>query len=192
MFVESQRNALVEPDAIAHTNHARTLDGAVEDAFSRGRLDATNALGAMELTNYLADQLLRDTDAMSMAHSLEVREPLLDHELVECAMRIPGAEKLRGEGNKPLLAAAVPELAGGVQRAPKRGFDLPFAQWLRGPLRGWTQERLLGPDRPRFLRRSAVEGLWGEFQRSGRGVTWSRIWCLAVLGDWCRRHGVSA
>jgi asparagine synthase (glutamine-hydrolysing) len=192
MFFESQRDALVDGDALPETNHQRTLDGAIEDAFASGALDATNALGAMELTNYLSDQLLRDTDAMSMAHSLEVREPLLDHELVEAAMRIPGPEKLRGDGNKPLLGAAVPELASAVREAPKRGFDLPFAEWLRGPLREWTRERLLGSARPPFVRPAAVQAVYQEFDRGGRGVTWSRVWCLAVLADWCARHGVSA
>jgi asparagine synthase (glutamine-hydrolysing) len=191
-FVPSQIGQLARVGLPLLTNGYAGLNGLVDRAVARGDIDGVNAYGALEITNYLSHTLLRDTDAMSMAHSLEVREPLLDSELVEFAMSTPGDFKFDGPGNKPLLADAVPEVSPAVRMRKKRGFELPFDAWLRGPLRAWAKERLLGATsaRPDLLQRPAVEALWGKFESGAPGVPWSRIWCLAVLADWCDRHRV--
>ena len=109
------------------------------------RADAGQVLTGLELEGYLRDTQLRDIDAMSMGHSMEVRGPLLDHRLVELMMRIPGRERLPRRGvNKPLLVAAsgLPET---LLRGPKHGFVLPWERWLRGPLRSFAADILEQP-----------------------------------------------
>lgn len=142
--------------------------------------DGPWSVTGLELTNYLPNQLLRDTDAMSMAHSLEVRVPLLDDEVVSTAMALSATDGLRG---KELLAAAVgPELLD-IARAPKRTFTLPFDAWLRGTLRDWSADMLrtlgeagLGFDRHQLDR---------HFQDFHVGyVNWRSLWSLSVLGAW--------
>ena len=135
-----------------------------------------------ELGSYTRDQLLRDTDLMSMAHSLEVRVPLLDDQLVEMALRLPDAVKQNGGRPKSLLMEAVGALLPSAisARRDKQGFVFPFGTWLQGPLRhhceGW-QESLGDLLRADGLAR--VRETW----RVGR-LHWSRAWALAALGGW--------
>lgn len=136
-----------------------------------------------ELATYTQHQLLRDTDVMSMAHSLEVRVPLLDTPLVEMVLRLPDAVKLNNRnGPKPLLAAAMrawlPEQV--RERSDKMGFTFPFDAWLRGPLAGRVREVLAGVQASGWLRAGAVDRVWQDFLASR--VHWSRVWALAALG----------
>jgi asparagine synthase (glutamine-hydrolysing) len=136
-----------------------------------------------ELSTYTQHQLLRDTDAMSMAHSLEVRVPLLDAPLVETVLQLPDAVKLNHRnGPKPLLAAAVRDLLPRAVygRSTKVGFTFPFEPWLRGPLAGRVREVLAEVQAAGWLRAGASEGVWRGFL-AGR-VHWSRVWALAALG----------
>jgi asparagine synthase (glutamine-hydrolysing) len=152
------------------------------------QLDAVNALSALELEGYLRNTLLRDTDAMSMAHGLEVRAPFLDHELVALSASVHGAGKIAGPRNKPLLVAAMPGIPEAVSRRPKSGFGLPLDAWLRGPLRGWASDIL----------RSACHGLssteasriWDLFLRRSPQISWSRPWALIVLASWLEQNRV--
>jgi asparagine synthase (glutamine-hydrolysing) len=166
---------------------ANALDRAIAE-WARTDQEAVTAYSLFELTSYLRNTLLRDTDIMSMAHALEVREPLLDHRLVERLLAYPDSFKLARGVNKPLLVAAVPELpAPTVQRA-KMGFTLPFDAWLRGPLREWAERKLASAEAV-GLRAPAVNAAWRAFLE-GR-LSFSRVWALVALIDWCNRHGVS-
>src|SRR5262249_52349092 len=125
--------------------------------------------------HYLQDQLLKDTDVMSMAHSIEVRVPYLDHALVEWVVGLPRSVKLRGGPHKPLLVAALADLPRDVWDRPKMGFTLPLAPWMR---RRASELEAVSLDAKLFERR-AVERVWRGF-RAGR-VHWSRAWALVVL-----------
>jgi asparagine synthase (glutamine-hydrolysing) len=85
-------------------------------------------------------------DRASMAHSLEVREPLMDHPLVEWLASLPSTWKVRqGEGKYLLKKAMEPHLPAGILYRPKKGFDVPLAAWFRGPLRRRVRDAVLGP-----------------------------------------------
>jgi asparagine synthase (glutamine-hydrolysing) len=104
------------------------LPEAVEqDAAEGGTLDRISAL---ELTRYMRNQLLRDSDVMSMAHGLELRVPLVDRVLVERVTQVSAAQRLRP--NKGLFTAAVPEVPDWVVNQRKRGFLFPYQKWLGG------------------------------------------------------------
>lgn len=137
---------------------------------------AGHALGLAEFTHYLQDQLLKDTDVMSMAHSVEVRVPFLDHRLVEYAVGLPARIKLAGARPKPLLLAALGDvLPSETWDRPKMGFTLPFAPWLRRRAPELRARSLEGG----CLGRKAVERVWDGFE-AGR-LHWSRAWALVVL-----------
>ena len=146
--------------------------------------DPADRVTLLEMQNYLPNQLLRDADQMSMAHSLEVRVPLLDDEVVRLVLGLPS--EIRTAGAKQLLARA-----SGVEALSKRPFALPFQQWLRGPLNGSVREALLSERLPlgdvippNFRRR-----LWSAFE--GRRIHWSRIWSIAVLRLWPEANGLN-
>jgi asparagine synthase (glutamine-hydrolysing) len=189
-----RRAALRPPEAAAEPlppEVYRELAAATEG------LDTVNAQSLLELSLYLANTLLRDTDQMSMAHALEVREPLLDHVLVETVAGLPGPLKLASgrEGpTKALLVDALPEeLPPEIPRRQKMGFVFPWEEWLRGPLQPFVGERLT--DRVALgaagFDDSAVGKLWQAFLARKPGVRAGDVLCLVHLLDWVRRHGLS-
>ena len=98
---------------------------------------------------YLVDDLLVKTDRKSMAHSLEARLPFLDPEVAELALALPTPLKVSGTRKKRLLRKAVtPLLPRPIVRGRKRGFSIPAAAWLRGPLLPFAHE-VLAPERTR-------------------------------------------
>jgi len=150
----------------------------------RNDLPAGDRVTLLELTNYMDEQLLVDTDQMSMAHSLEVRVPLLDDLLVRVVLGLPASVRLRG--GKALLAEAA-----GIPMAPKRPFALPFETWLRGPLRAHVREGLLSSTLPlsREIPAPFRRRLWDTFE-AGR-THWSRPWSVVVLRLWAEARGAA-
>ncbi len=139
---------------------------------------------------YLPDDILFKVDRMSMAHSLEVRTPLLDHHLVEFAAALPYNLKVRGLTSKYLLKRAVRDLVPPpLLRQRKRGFSVPVGRWLRGGAGAHARAILLGPAAHR-------RELWSlEFVRwmldeheAGRQDFGRRLWALLVLEVWARLH----
>jgi len=99
----------------------------------------------LDLKTYLPGDINTKVDRASMANSLEVREPLMDHPLVEWLATLPSSLKLRdGEGKFLLKRAMEPRLPEAVLYRPKMGFAVPLARWFRGPLRGRVREAVLG------------------------------------------------
>ncbi|CAN5729794.1 amidotransferase 1, exosortase A system-associated [soil metagenome] len=100
----------------------------------------------LDLKTYLVGDINTKVDRASMAHSLEVREPLMDHELVEWAATLPSSLKIRGQEGKFLLKKAMePHLPQEILYRPKMGFAVPMARWLRGPLKDRVRQAVLGP-----------------------------------------------
>ncbi len=97
--------------------------------------DVIQRVSSLEFSNYLCDTLLRDVDAVSMWHSLEVRPVLLDHELVEFVFNLPGNYKIRNGKFKSVFVDAIKDLIPAqVWQSPKRGFEMPFVHWMDGVL----------------------------------------------------------
>ncbi len=99
----------------------------------------------LDIKTYLVGDINTKVDRASMAHSLEVREPLMDHELVEWMATLPTSLKIRGNNGKHLLKKALePQLPHDVLYRTKMGFSVPLARWFRGPLRARVREAVLG------------------------------------------------
>lgn len=145
-----------------------------------------------ESTCYMRDVLLRDTDQMSMAHSLEVRVPLLDHELVEYVLSLPDEVREPTSPPKQFLVAAVGDrLPDAVARREKAGFAMPFDRWMRGPLESFCEEGVEALAAHDAFNGDAVRDVWKGFQDGEPGLTWSRPWLLVALGRWLDREGIS-
>ena len=151
--------------------------------------DRFGAVSCFEMRSYMLNTLLRDADAMSMAHSLELRVPLLDHPVVEFVAAQAAAVKERHGAYKPLLVDALGDLLPReVFERPKRGFTFPWARWLHDPLAPRVSGRLqdVAPPLQRLLDRREVASTWTSFQSGRNG--WLRPWSLFILDDWVRRH----
>ncbi len=100
----------------------------------------------LDLKTYLVGDINTKVDRASMAHSLEVREPLMDHELVEWMATLPSSLKIQGQEGKYLLKKSMePRLPHDILYRPKMGFSVPLARWFRGPLRQRVRDAVLGP-----------------------------------------------
>jgi asparagine synthase (glutamine-hydrolysing) len=164
-----------------------------ETSRQAAKLDSFTAVSCFELQSYMVNTLLRDTDTASMANSLEVRVPFLDHRLVEFVGRLPKNAKYNREVPKSLLVAALSDiLPDEVVGQPKRTFTLPWEVWLRGPLGVRLSQDLahLTPPLRKYLNPRAVQGAWQNFVIGH--TTWSRPWSLYVLNEWIRHHVTDA
>jgi asparagine synthase (glutamine-hydrolysing) len=141
-----------------------------------------------DTTTYLPDDVLQKVDRASMAVSLEVRPPLLDHRVVEFAWRLPRSMRIQGGQSKWLLRRVLDRY---VPRAlverPKMGFGIPLAEWLRGPLRDWAED-LLDPARlgGGLLNVPAVHKLWAEHQSGAHNWAYA-LWTVLMFEGWRRR-----
>nr|WP_217344917.1 XrtA/PEP-CTERM system amidotransferase [Noviherbaspirillum sp. L7-7A]MBV0879114.1 amidotransferase 1, exosortase A system-associated [Noviherbaspirillum sp. L7-7A] len=108
--------------------------------------DPLSLIQYVDMKTWLPGDILTKVDRASMAHALEVRVPLLDHEFVEWASGVPSSLKLRGQEGKYLLKKSLePHLSHDVLYRDKMGFSIPLASWFRGPLRERVKQALLGP-----------------------------------------------
>jgi asparagine synthase (glutamine-hydrolysing) len=168
---------------------SRWWDWLAETSRQAATLDSFAAVSCLEARSYLVNTLLRDTDSVSMAHSLEVRVPLLDHILVEAVARFPASAKLRRGQNKALLVESLRALLPAeVLRQRKRTFTFPWERWLRGALSPRIRAGLaeLAPALTPHLDAAAVGAIWPAFEAAQ--TNWSRPWSLYVLNEWCRRN----
>lgn len=151
-------------------------------------MESVGGIAWLELRSYMASTLLRDTDAVSMAHSLEVRVPLLDTPLVEFICALPDAARRRAGEQKALLVTALDDvLPRQILEQKKRTFTLPWEEWLRGPLRARVEAGLAeaAPALAAYWKETGVRRVWTAFLEGK--TTWSRPWSLFVLNEWCRR-----
>jgi asparagine synthase (glutamine-hydrolysing) len=152
-------------------------------------MDGFTAVSWLELRSYLLSTLLRDTDAMSMSHSLEVRVPFLDRTLVEYVLSVPESVKCAAGRPKSLLVDAMRDLLPNeVVAQSKRTFTFPWEIWLRGNLGERVSESLSDWStelEPRVSGHFAA-AVWRDFLR-GR-TSWSRPWSLYVLNEWTKRN----
>ena len=153
------------------------------------KMEPVSAVSRLEMRSYMVSTLLRDTDSVSMAQSLEVRVPLLDTPLVEFVESLPDALRQRTGTQKALLVKALSDiLPTEILTQRKRTFTLPWEEWLRGPLRA-RLERSLADPAPAFaaqIHADGVRAVWAAFL-DGK-TSWSRPWSLYVFNEWCRRH----
>jgi asparagine synthase (glutamine-hydrolysing) len=147
----------------------------------------------VDFITYLADDILTKVDRASMGVSLEVRCPLLDPAIIEFAWSIPASMRIGPGGGKQilrnLLARHVPRE---LFERPKKGFNVPIAAWLRGPLRDWAED-LLHPHRLRqegFLNAEEVRQVWRE-HLTGRRSHAFLLWSLIMFQAWHDAWGKS-
>ena len=151
--------------------------------------DFLDRMMSFGLNVYLQAPILRDIDVMSMANSLEVRVPFLDHKFVETSAGIPSRWKYAGGEGKVILRALAKELLPQGVLAPKRGFVLPMDLWLRGRLRSIVEE-MLSPDAVRrrgLFHPKVVSRMTADFF-AGK-LPFARVWSLTLLEAWLGKLG---
>jgi len=193
VFSESRWRSLLGPEALAasaaHAPFHPELASLQADLAGASFFEIASA---WELRTYMADVLLRDSDVMSMRHSLELRVPFVDRPFIEWLWRQPTSYKYTPRHPKDALAEAVEDvLPPHMRRRRKHGFVLPFAIWMRGELKPFLDETFCDASvgRSGLFQRSAVQSLWRGFLLHEDAREWSRVWSLAVLIAFTQRRG---
>lgn len=143
-----------------------------------------------ECSTYLENVLLRDTDQMSMAHSLEVRAPFLDKDLVEYMLAMPDDFKPLKPGKRLIIDAMGDLLPREVWDRPKMGFTFPWKKWISHELRDFCTERLEYLSETGILNREYVQGVIKDMV-TPENANWYQAWSLTVLGHWMKKYQIN-
>jgi asparagine synthase (glutamine-hydrolysing) len=195
LFLDRDVRELISPTVSRNGHHAEAREHLAYWSRQVENEDLRERLAFMDIHTHLEPRLLRDLDAMSMAHSIEVRPVFLDHRVVEFLLPVPSS--IRMQQKRLLLDAAKrflpPVLLADLESRRKRTFTFPFQRWLSRDLRAVLKETF-APERLHrtgILDPAAVNRLWEHYERSEGAVGWSRVWDLFVLQRWCELMQVS-
>jgi asparagine synthase (glutamine-hydrolysing) len=192
-FKEDEKPQLLSADAREQLGGYRTAALFEQLYTGADGTDPLSRIQHIDFQTYLPDGILTKVDRASMAHGLEVRCPLLDHQLVEFAARLPASRKIDRGRTKILLRDAVCDLLPDeVLRRPKMGFTVPLRPWLRGPLRALVDDLVLnGSHAHGLFATDRVRSLWCQ-HRSGRRDRTNELWAIAMFNAWYRRFGTGS
>jgi asparagine synthase (glutamine-hydrolysing) len=187
-FSEDEKRALV----------TRPLPHALDKVFAEcDRAPATDSLSRylwFDQKYFLPDDILNKADRISMAHSLEVRPPFLDHRIVEFSATVPSQMKVRGAHQKVLLKQLMKDkLPSAVLHRPKVGFDIPAHEWLRGPLRSLLSDTLLSGAREHreLFRQDIIASLLDHHLKRRVNVGY-HLWGLMILFLWMTKWQIQS
>lgn len=179
-YTASERKQLFKHEAAV----APVADHITE--FGLEGLDPVSQMMLTDIQTYLSEDILYKVDRMSMAHSLEVRSPLLDYRIVEFACRLPMRLKINGSRQKYILREAYRSfLPENTLSRPKHGFAMPVGRWFRNELRNLFESVVLDVDGPEFLNREEIHRLWRTHltRRVDNGL---KLWSLLMFYSWYR------
>lgn len=186
---DGPRQAMFTPAFRSKLQGYRAVEALQAHARNAPTDDPLSLVQYLDMKTYLAGDILTKVDRASMAHALEVRVPLLDHELVDWLSGLPPALKLKnGEGKYVFKKALEPYLPADILYRRKMGFAVPLAQWFRGPLRDHVRSAVLGPTlaetgifEPRFLQQLVDQ------HQSGLRDNSAALWTLLMFESFLRQ-----
>jgi asparagine synthase (glutamine-hydrolysing) len=182
------RNRLFSPAFQSSLQGYRAVEVLKRHAAQSPTDDPLSLVQYLDMKTYLPGDILTKVDRASMAHALEVREPLLDHPFVEWVSGLPAHYKLRGgEGKYLFKKALTPYLPDDILYRPKMGFAVPLASWFRGPLRDRVRTSILGPRLldSGFFNREFLTHLVDEHQAGRRDYS-APLWSLLMFESFLR------
>jgi asparagine synthase (glutamine-hydrolysing) len=183
VFRRKDKERVLSGDLASSLRGYSTLDLFREHYERAGTADPLSRIQYLDVKTFLADDILAKVDRASMAVSLEVRSPLLDHELMEFLARIPSSLKLRGREGKYLFKKAMePYLPSGTIYRAKMGFSVPLARWFRGGIRDFARAYIVERSDP-FLSTPFVHKIWNQHQ-SGLRDRSTQLWNILMFRLW--------
>lgn len=187
------RRRLLHADVV-HSLNGHRPEAIAERFYDNGqRNDPLSGMLAADVGFVLPDDFLVKVDRASMSCGLEVRPPLVDHELLELAGSLPSEFKVRGRERKWLLKRICRDrLPGDIVDGPKRGFEIPIDDWLRGPLRETFEDSVLGNSAVSGLLNQSVVGRVWNAHLKGTARQGGLLWSLLVLARWSDRYVTTA
>lgn len=154
------------------------------------RLPMLSQISLCEYFGYTQHTLLKDTDQMSMAVALEVREPFFDHELIDYVLNVPDALKKPVYPKSLLVESLKPMLPDEIVFRKKQGFLFPWQVWMKNELSGFCDKHLRRMVERDFINGSALLKRWKQFKEGDASVNWTQLWTFVVLEHWMEKNGV--
>ncbi len=187
VLLDDQLKALLRNQTLPTNKVAEQLDGLHLSSLK----SEISKVSCAEITTYMQNVLLRDTDQMSMAHALEVRVPFLDHTLVEYVLGVPDKYKYPSSPKKLLVDAVGALLPPEIVNRPKMGFTFPWKLWMQKELKVFCEEKMVSLSKRSLFVEQEVVKLWTGFLLNDPRITWSRIWHLVVLENWLQQNKIT-
>ena len=190
---------MITPDKlrelISLNGHAARLEDMAPQLTARKnellQLPLLSQVSAAEYLGYTQHTLLKDTDQMSMAVALEVREPFFDTDLVEFVMGVPDAIKRPVYPKSLLVESLKPLLPDEIVHRRKQGFLFPWNTWMRQQLRSFCEYHLNNMAGRSFVNGPNLLKFWKDFLAGRSDIRWGEIWLFVVLDRWMEKNGVS-
>ena len=171
-------------DNITGNKELLTLNGALH------KLPLLSQLSVAEYLGYTQHTLLKDMDQMSMARSLEVREPYFDHDLVEFVLHIPDSQKFPTYPKKLLVESLKGLLPPEIVHRKKQGFLFPWKDWMKNELRSFCESQLYAISERDFIKGDQLILYWKRFLNNDDSIRWMEIWLFVVLAYWLEKNNV--
>ena len=187
MLSDEEKPAFLNESLLGELKGYRS-DGIIREHMRRCGREELDRLTYTDIKTYLADGILTKVDRASMAVSLEVRVPLLDHRFVELAAAVPASMKIKGASQKSVFKSALkPYLDERTLYRKKQGFTPPIIEWLRGPLRQMVGDLVFSPHAVcgDYLNRRAIHRAW-RLHSAGVRNFGRLLWAALMLELWCR------
>jgi asparagine synthase (glutamine-hydrolysing) len=146
---------------------------------------------AAEYLGYTQQTLLKDTDQMSMAHSLEIREPFFDQDLVEFVMSVPDHFKVPVYPKSLLVESLKPMLPDEIVHRKKQGFVFPWKEWLKKDLKTFCETHIHRIAERDFIHGDALKNTWKKFLGGDPDIRWQEMWLFVVLDYWMEKNNVN-
>jgi len=191
-FHDDLKRDLLDPALASELGGYRTAD-LFREVYERAPADDhLSRIQYLDIKTYLCDDILTKVDRASMAVSLEVRCPILDHVFMEYAARIPWRSKLVGTKGKHIFKKALQRLLpDDILYRKKMGFGVPILEWLRNELKDYASRLVLeGEASTRLFRKATLQRMWGEHQRGTRNWA-TELWVVMMLNLWFEKFGTT-
>ncbi|HEX7266514.1 MAG TPA: asparagine synthase (glutamine-hydrolyzing), partial [Streptosporangiaceae bacterium] len=186
VFADDQIEEVTRPAGPGTAGPYDVTDPIYDQAEETG-LDDVSTMQLVDINTWLVGDILVKADRMTMAHSLELRVPFLDREVMAVAARLAREEKIGAGTTKAALRTAMSEVLpkAAAQRA-KLGFPVPIGHWLKGDAYGFTDQLLRDAQTDEWVNRGAARRLLERFRAGDPGVSWRHLWVLIVFCLWHR------
>jgi asparagine synthase (glutamine-hydrolysing) len=186
VFIDGQVDVIAGPGVPqGPAASAYAVTDPVYDQAAEAGLDDVSTMQLVDINTWLAGDILVKADRMTMAHSLELRVPFLDREVMAVAARLAREEKIGAGTTKSALREAMRQVLpkAAAERA-KLGFPVPIAHWLKGDMYGFADRLLREAQTDEWVNRAAAIGLLERFRAGEPDVSWRHLWVLIVFSLW--------
>lgn len=157
-----------------------------------GKYPLLSQVSIADYLGYTQHTLLKDMDQMSMAVSLEVREPFFDHELVSFVLQIPDSVKYPTYAKSLLVESLHPLLPDEIVHRKKQGFVFPWNEWMKKELRGFCNERIERLGQRSFINGNELRQYWQRFLNNDTSIRWPELWLFVVLEHWMEKNSIES